>query len=107
MFTGSVSILLYVFKLEVLPCTVKTTVSQTHSFSFPTTEAGGGNTGDVSSTDESTVAVIVGVVLAVCFAAVLLALVVAAIICCRIKVLKKYSIAIHSRNNGELSTCVR
>lgn len=65
--------------------------------------AGGEGIDDVFSPDESPIPVIVGAVVAVIFIMVFLALAVAAIICCKIRVLRKYNIETHSRDNGELT----
>ena len=78
------------------------TVEIINSQSYSTSCTGKGK---ISSTDATAVPVIVGVVVAVCFATVVLALIVAAIICCRIKVVKKYNVQIPSRISGELSLC--
>ena len=72
------------------------------SFPSSTAEKGGENSDDVSSSDESPVPVIAGVLVAVIVAIILLSLVVAAIICYKAKVVKKYNVESDGRSNGEV-----
>ena len=66
------------------------------------TEEGGGSAHNVSSTEDSPVPVIVGVLVAVVVVIVLISLVVAAVTCYKVKALKIYNVEAHASSNGEL-----
>ena len=66
------------------------------------TEEGGGSADDVSSTEDTPVSVVVGVLVTVVVVIVPISLGVAAVTCYKIEALKKYNVETHSSSNGEL-----